>query len=346
MLVVCSHFSFPQFTGGMVRFQATLGDVAIAVFFALSGYVISYVADQKEKTLKDFAISRLARIYSVALPALMLTIAIDMYLHFSGSKLEIPTYEYAGIWKYLPVFLSFTSEIGPLHIAVLTDGPFWSLSYEVWYYIAFAVLIYLRGWPRIVLLAILIPVLGVRALIYLPVWLLGCGCYWAHQRVSLPKSVARPAAVLTFALAFGLWFLGFYDWLDMAVDSSLGGWPGANLHYSAEFPIHYVVGVLAALHLFAIRYCSLTSLESPTVRRAVTYAASFTFATYLGHRPLMNLWSFLIGHDPRSIFSIAVLLSLTLTSVWLFGLISEHRKREWHFLFSHLFDRVAQLRRA
>lgn len=345
MMVVCSHFRF-QFPAGMAPLAESLGDVAIAVFFALSGYVISYVADQKEPTLKDFAISRLARIYSVAIPALILTVAVDTYLYFAGSKLGIPAYEYVGFWKYLPVFLSFTSEIGPLHVAVLTDSPFWSLSYEVWYYIAFAVFTYLRGWPRIVLLTLLIPVLGIRALIYLPIWLLGCACYWAHQRILLPKDVAGPVAILTFVFAFVLWFAGFFSWLDKAANLALGGWPATSLNYSASFPIHYVVGVLAVLHLFAIRYCALPVLQVPAVRRAVTYAASFTFAIYLGHQPLKELWSFLIVHNAPSIYSGVLLLALTLISVWLFGLISEHRKREWHSMFSHLFDRVAELRHA
>ena len=47
------------------------------VFFVLSGFVIAYVSEQKEHTLREYSISRLARLWSVAVPALILTIALD-----------------------------------------------------------------------------------------------------------------------------------------------------------------------------------------------------------------------------------------------------------------------------
>src|SRR5579864_6899404 len=49
-----------------------LGHSAVVVFFVLSGFVIAYITDTKEKTPADYAASRLARIYSVAVPALLL----------------------------------------------------------------------------------------------------------------------------------------------------------------------------------------------------------------------------------------------------------------------------------
>lgn len=129
--VVICHFTFPQFTGGIVPYQGALASSAVTVFFVLSGYVIAFVSCEKEATLTDFALSRCARIYSVAIPALILTVAIDMILVASGGGGSVPMYEYRALWKYLPVFLTFSSEIGTLHVAVLNDGPFWSLSYKV-----------------------------------------------------------------------------------------------------------------------------------------------------------------------------------------------------------------------
>src|SRR3954463_10152589 len=84
LAVVAAHFTFPQFIAG-VTYQGGLGDLAVAIFFVLSGYVIAYVADQKEHTFKDFAVSRLARVYSVAIPALILTICVDLYLIRNGA---------------------------------------------------------------------------------------------------------------------------------------------------------------------------------------------------------------------------------------------------------------------
>src|SRR3954467_15833841 len=52
---------------------------AVTVFFVLSGYVIAHVLATRERTPVDYVASRLARLYSVVLPALLLT-AICNYL--------------------------------------------------------------------------------------------------------------------------------------------------------------------------------------------------------------------------------------------------------------------------
>ena len=46
--------------------------------FVLSGYVISFVSSIKETSFEQFAVSRLARVYSVALPAVFLTPCLDL----------------------------------------------------------------------------------------------------------------------------------------------------------------------------------------------------------------------------------------------------------------------------
>ena len=43
----------------------------------LSGFVITYAAEERERSAQTFAINRMARIYSVALPALILTFVLD-----------------------------------------------------------------------------------------------------------------------------------------------------------------------------------------------------------------------------------------------------------------------------
>lgn len=338
--VVISHFTFSEFIAG-VSYQGSLAGIAVTVFFVLSGYVISYTADQKEPTLRDFAVSRLARIYSVAIPALILTIIIDLYMVRQGLGHHVPIYEYRALWKYLPVFLTFTSEIGAFHIHVLTDGPFWSLSYEVWYYISFALIMYLSGIRRIVLVGIVLSIFGLPALIYFPIWLGGSLVYQLHQRFDVHPAVALLGATTTLIITLGLWRAGFCELADDFVNSALDGWPVAHLHNSAHFPSQYIIGVLAAMHFFFVRYCDLRIFASISFKRVVTYLASFTFAIYLSHRPLMNIWAYVIDHDPNSPKSVALLFSMVLASAWFFGLLSEHRKEWWRSLF-RFFLRVPE----
>jgi peptidoglycan/LPS O-acetylase OafA/YrhL len=328
LAVVLAHFTFSQYIAG-VPYQGALAGAAVAVFFVLSGYVIAYVADQREHNIRAFAVSRMARIYSVAIPAIVLTICIDLYLLHVGAGERVPVYEYRGLWKYLPVFLSFTSEIGTMHVTVLSNGVFWSLSYEVWYYITFALFFYLRGAWRLILGFAAISVLGIPALIYFPTWLVGVLCYRLHKSTRVSPEIAAIGAVSTALALAGLLVLGVYERLDLAVNITLGGWPYAELHNSMHFPSHYLIAILTAAHFFFARYCGLRTLAIPAVQKVVIYLASSTFATYLAHRPLMNFWANILRHDPHSPQSIVLLFCAVVVSVWLFGFVSEHQKDRW-----------------
>ena len=50
------------------------GNDAVIIFFVMSGYVIAYVSEQRERTLERFAIHRLARLWSVLVPSLILSL--------------------------------------------------------------------------------------------------------------------------------------------------------------------------------------------------------------------------------------------------------------------------------
>ena len=45
-----------------------LGHESVMVFFVLSGFVIAYSAETKDRHLGDYAVSRFARLWSVLLP--------------------------------------------------------------------------------------------------------------------------------------------------------------------------------------------------------------------------------------------------------------------------------------
>jgi peptidoglycan/LPS O-acetylase OafA/YrhL len=335
MTVVGAHFTFPGFIGG-VPYLGSMAGLAVTIFFVLSGYVISYVADQKERTLKQYAISRMARIYSVAIPAIVLTLGIDFYLIQHGATSGLPLYEYRGLWKYLPVFLVFGSEIAGFHAPVFGNAVFWSLSYEVWYYVAFAMFFYLRGVRRILFGIASLVILGVPALLYFPIWILGAIIYHLHQRISVSPGSASLGALATGALTIGLLISGAYGFADNAVDRALHGWPNTHLHNSMNFPSHYIGGILAGAHFFFVRYCRLAFLAGQRTRKIIVYLASFTFAIYLSHRPLMNFWSLVIAHDRTSLASVLLLVGLVLVSCWCFGWLSERQKERWRSLFRWL----------
>lgn len=61
----------------------------------LSGFVIAYVTDQRETSAATYTISRLARVYSVSLPAMIATFTLDTI----GRTLRPDLYSEA--WDYV-----------------------------------------------------------------------------------------------------------------------------------------------------------------------------------------------------------------------------------------------------
>src|SRR5690606_31622744 len=95
MVVFVSHFAYPRFTDGdyMIIRDLNLGSDAVVFFFVLSGLVISYTVEVKDKTLKQYAFSRATRLYSVVIPVLLLTVLMDGI----GSRIAPAVYD--GWWR-------------------------------------------------------------------------------------------------------------------------------------------------------------------------------------------------------------------------------------------------------
>ena len=76
-------------------------------------------------------------------------------------------------------------------VRVGTNGPWWSLSYEVAYYILFAIFTYLTGARRVLLLVLFVLLIGVKPLLLLPSWLFGVGIYWLLKNAEAPTRRSR-----------------------------------------------------------------------------------------------------------------------------------------------------------
>src|ERR1700730_8312582 len=188
--VLIGHANFDELTGGLPYLSglnmATAND-AVIVFFVLSGLVIAYVADTKENTLREFFLSRLARLWSVVVPALLLTVILD----YAGSRIAPSLYD--PEWTDNPVLrlaanLFFVNELWFSSIRPFSNAPFWSIGYEFWYYVVFAAAFFVRrpasfGWLGLVAL-----VIGPRILVLLPIWLLGVWVY--YRTITSPVNAA------------------------------------------------------------------------------------------------------------------------------------------------------------
>lgn len=76
--VFLAHFGYPKF-GDTLQILKPYAHLAVIAFFVISGYVIAYVSSEKESDIVSYSISRATRIYSVAIPALIITAGIDIF---------------------------------------------------------------------------------------------------------------------------------------------------------------------------------------------------------------------------------------------------------------------------
>jgi peptidoglycan/LPS O-acetylase OafA/YrhL len=291
VLVVIGHVSQPPFSIGWPSLMAG-ADLGVPGFFVLSGFVIRYVTLTRERDAKRYWVNRISRMYSVVLPA----IAVAFVCGFLVRRLD-PAFWVAangpGLWDHigLRLFLglTFLTQLWGHNVILLSDGPLWSLGYEVSYYVLFGVLMFTRGPKRWLWFAAVLLFYGPQIAYLLPLWWSGCWLYdlWQATRKSAKAGwVAAGCLAVVLALIFP-WPLGGV--LRIATLPN----PLEVLH---QFPgratnLAWAGGLLA----FTALYLALTLSDMISIRtgaaweRWVRRIAEGTFALYVLHRPLLVL---------------------------------------------------------
>jgi peptidoglycan/LPS O-acetylase OafA/YrhL len=313
------------------------GHSAVIIFFVLSGFVIAFVTDQKEKTPNQYAVNRLARIYSVAIPVLLLTPFLDLAGEAMNPAFYVDKTTHDLWYVRIISSLLFMNEVWFLSIMSFSNVPYWSLCYEVWYYVLFAAFVFLRGKTRVCVLAALMLFLGPKILLLMPLWLSGVWLYHAKSSVIAHRGLAYVlwlGSIVAFVLFhhFGVQYQ-LANWLQ-----AVGGdWLYKQLTFSKYFLSDYLLAPIIVINFMAFRCISmgLSDLPKSTVK-AIRYASSFTFILYLSHQPLMQFFGALVSGDPDDVSTYFLVIGLVFVSVFFLGFITEHRKRDWKALFSYV----------
>jgi peptidoglycan/LPS O-acetylase OafA/YrhL len=312
----CDFYNLP-FTGRW-------GHQAIMVFFVLSGYVIAYVADTRENNLQMFLVARLARLWSVLVPALILTVICDFLgRHFgvdSRGFAESPTDHFIIRIGAMLVFFSETW----VSIQPLSNGAAWSLCLEFWYYVTFALWTFMRpGWLRIGMAFFASLLSGHKGLLLLPVWLMG---------VMLQRNpgLRRHSAPLDGALwLISLLLIGWimigrvYDPAIEWMKSETAPWLFEQLAQSRVFWLDWLLGLLVAVHLLAARRVSQW-LPLELIATPAHWCAGVSFAIYLFHYPLLHLSAAFLPVNQGWLA-----IGITLAIIALLGPPAERSKTLW-----------------
>lgn len=337
MVVFVGHLSGARFTGGLFWQAGPFMAEAVAVFFVLSGFVIGFAVDQREQTARDYAINRAARIYSVALPALAITFALDALGRTADPALYAPWWGYVadGRLGQCLAGLFFVNQLWFAQIPQGSDLPYWSLGYEVWYYVIFGMAVFARWRVAGAVLAGLIA--GPKILAMLPLWLLGLGCYRLCSRITL----SAVAGLCLWLVAIGLWLC--YEVWAVRHHRWLGFVPAALAR--PELLQDYLVGVLFAAALLGFRFAS-PLIGAPLLALAppIRWAAGATFSIYLLHLPIAQFLATQMPWPPQAWATRAILMPGTLALIFAVAEVTERRKEIWRRGIAYLLPRVAPLR--
>lgn len=281
----------PHSGGNWHDVAGAYGSVAVIAFFVLSGYVIAHVTAARETSAGAYAVSRVSRLYSVILPALLLTWGCDTL----GQSLAPEFYGNPHVlWKpptaegYLAsMFLvSEYQAFGFGGIVPGTNAPFWSLSFEAAYYVLAGLALFA---PRrvAVIAGILVLAVAGRTIAALSVcWIAGFGLYRLQSRAAFtlpaPWAVAVISAVALVAWP-QLWHEGPREYRGLS-------FPWGRGPFKRDLVLDAGTTLAVVAHLAAMRPC-LTERRALSVglTRTVRWLGSLTFPLYAMHYPVICL---------------------------------------------------------
>lgn len=329
-IVFLGHISGQRFTRGFLWPTAAFMDIAVMVFFVLSGFVIAYVTEDHERDLRTYAINRIARIYSVALPALILALVLDSIGRHFRPELYSISWGFSAkyVWLQFLAGATFTHRLWWAEISPGSILPYWSLGYEVWYYVIFAVFFYLRGQKRYWLTGLACLIAGPEILSLFPVWLFGFAVYQLSKRELMPKWAAR---AILYASAGSLLVLLYF---------ALHGF-----HPPRTIIVRYVVGALFGLNIIAIRAVDFSPRWLGQVTPAINWFAGLTFSLYLFHVTVAQFLVTLLPAPPASTTGQISFFVGTFLIVAVLAEFTERKKNVWRSAVAVGFSLLSRARR-
>ncbi|MCE0522570.1 MAG: acyltransferase [Methylacidiphilales bacterium] len=202
LLVVWGHLKFPMAdlcpgAESNPLVQTAHGAIGVDLFFIISGYVICLTACKRHGRALDFFLARVARVSPLYLAAFLP--ALLWKDHASGAHLSLHS-----IWNgifYLPIFDWEDYTEPPV-------GVGWTLSFEMWFYVAFALLLLIWRPAKVALFLPVLFFIGAPLMIFY------------HGAWYFPRFLFHPF-VLEFAMGCVIFHLqkrmvGWIPWLLLA----------------------------------------------------------------------------------------------------------------------------------
>lgn len=275
--VMIGHLAPTWGLEGLEHKIESFGHDAVMVFFVISGYVITYSTTKKQTDAFEYTASRLARLYSVVLPALLLTGALLLI----GSQLNPDHYKkYARGSEWLRHLLPiiFSQNIWSLSTSPPTNSPLWSLSYEFWYYAIFGCFYFakntLHRWAGVFISAL---VAGPPILLLMPCWLMGAAV--ATHGNTWSEKIKNPWVVFILGLMTLILSMFFLPVLPSDQRNNF-------LMHSSSFISDWLMAAGVSVMILAFHAVRIPEPSVACTNRFREWG-DYTFPLYLLHYPLM-----------------------------------------------------------
>lgn len=289
-LVYIYHMGY--FSGYRFDFIGNYGSEAVILFFVLSGLVVTYSAELKHKDIADFAVSRLARLWSIVLPALLLTFVSDTIGRSLMQDAYFPLQAYSAFKWIASILINafFINQVWGFSIYPGSNGPFWSLSYEFWYYCLFGLFFYLKGYQRVLFFILACIIVGPKILIAFPIWLIGTGLYYTIKRnIFMPAWLGFCIWVLSILLLFLYGVFEVTTFLETTFPAILAL---SKAQWAVNFlPKSIIIGLIFACNIYGFNAFGMHVIRRLNVfTQIVRLLAATSFGLYLFHYPLGYLF--------------------------------------------------------
>lgn len=286
--VFVSHLCRPEYSAALVAYQSWVGDGHewVVLFLVISGFVVTHSTLSRSTSAVAFAVKRLSRLWSVMLPALVLTIGIDHLLRFVGEGSS--GWNSFGIldWARIGVTALFLNEVWFLSGAPALNKPLWSISYEFFYYAIFAAFVFPRSLKAKSFLGVCVLLIcGPKVWLLLPCWVAGAFVWWICFQVGFKKRswMLVCAKWMGVAVPFlGVWII-WSGWRITLLPDLKALW--FSRWFASDWLIAGVLGV-ALIGLYSWAADAKVKLGSSMTGR-LREAADQTFAIYALHYPML-----------------------------------------------------------
>lgn len=260
-------------------FEFSLQHNAVIVFFVLSGILIMNSA-QKHAGPAEFIVSRFCRIIPATIICLLFSVAVYACI---GSVLpaiaeDMQSLSIVEIVRTALFLGQYNSSVAPIY-----NPPLWSLTYEIWFYIFFAAVVFSSGPWRIIAAILCLCLAGWQITIMLPSWLMEVMA--AKVKVSRSSRtififIACVISLISFC-AFQVHYRFYGMLLGISVD--VKAWRFSSYAFTDAL----LAFLISCMFIFG-RVLLPNDLRVPeTVRHAARMFAGSSFSLYLIHWPII-----------------------------------------------------------